>query len=137
MGRKRLADMTVVDTSALIAILFDEPERELFCGILERTGTALISTASVIEARMVARGRVGDTMVAFLDDLIDRFGIQFVPVTDEHVAIAHAAFVQYGKGNGHKAGLNFGDLFAYALAKSRDLPQIGRASCRERVCQYV
>jgi ribonuclease VapC len=61
-------------------------------------------------------------MVVILDELIDRYGIATVSVDGAQAAIAHEAFMAYGKGSGHPARLNFGDLFSYALAKSRDLP---------------
>jgi ribonuclease VapC len=71
---------------------------------------------------MVTRRMAGDPMVDLLHALIERAGIQIEPVTEAHSGIAHEAFVKYGKGNGHPAQLNFGDLFSYALAKARDVP---------------
>ena len=114
--------MIAVDTSALLAILFREPERDRLQTILEQAEGAVISTGTLIEARMVTRGRGGDAMVALLDDLIALAGIAIQPVTEDQAALAHAAFVQYGKGGGHPAQLNFGDLFSFALAKQRGLP---------------
>lgn len=61
-------------------------------------------------------------MVELLHALIAQAGIAVEPVTDDQTTIAHAAFLQYGKGNGHPAQLNFGDLFSYALAKVRRIP---------------
>jgi ribonuclease VapC len=114
--------MTVVDTSALLAILLGEPERDRFRAMLDEAPDAVLSIGSLIEARMVARGRGGDPMVEMLDILVEQAEIALVSVDAEQADIAHTAFVRYGKGNGHPAQLNFGDLFSYALAKSRGLP---------------
>ena len=114
--------MIVVDTSALIAMLLDEPERRSFADTIKKASHALISSATVIEARMVAFGKGGQERVMLLDGIIDSLGLQIAPLGIEEIEIAHAAFVTYGKGNGHPAQLNFGDLFSYALAKSRGVP---------------
>lgn len=114
--------MIAVDTSALLAILFREPERDQLQAILDQADSAMISTGTLIEARMVARGRAGDAMVALLDGLIAQAQITIHPVTQDQAELAHRAFVQYGKGGGHPAQLNFGDLFSYALAKARGIP---------------
>ena len=114
--------MIVVDTSALLAILLGEPERAQCQAALEAADEAVLSAGTLIEARIVARGKGGDPMVALLDALIEQAGIAIMPVNEEQAKIAHAGFIQYGKGNGHPAQLNFGDLFAYALAKSNNAP---------------
>lgn len=114
--------MIAVDTSALIAILFGEPERDRFRTLLDEAQGLCLSAGSLVEARMVSCGRAGQAMVEVLDALIDETGIVVEAVTWEQTAIAHAGFVQYGKGSGHPAQLNFGDLFAYALAKARGIP---------------
>jgi ribonuclease VapC len=112
----------VVDTSALVAIAFAEPEREVFVRIIEGSGKALISTVSVVEARMVVHGRRGHRAVVMLDDLIRLPVFDVAPPGSAETDAAYAAFVAYGKGSGHPAGLNFGDVFSYALAKVRGLP---------------
>ncbi len=114
--------MIVVDTSALVAIAFAEPEREVFVRIIEGSGKALISTVSVVEARMVIHGRRGHRAVVMLDDLIRLPVFDVAPPGSAETDAAYAAFVAYGKGSGHPAGLNFGDVFSYALAKVRGLP---------------
>ena len=114
--------MIVVDTSALVAIAFAEPEREVFVRIIEGSGKALISTVSVVEARMVVHGRRGHRAVVMLDDLIRLPVFDVAPPGSAETDAAYAAFVAYGKGSGHPAGLNFGDVFSYALAKVRSLP---------------
>ena len=114
--------MIVVDTSAIVAIVFGEPERERFIQIIRQAERALISTASVLETRMVVHGRRGQRAVVLVEDLL-RLPV-FMPVapTVADIETAYGAFVTYGKGGGHPAGLNFGDIFSYALAKSRSLP---------------
>lgn len=114
--------MIAVDTSALLAILFGEPEREQFQTILDNSDALTISAGTLIEARIVTRRRAGDDMVELLHGLIEQAQIKIEPVTDHHAIIAHEAFRKYGKGNGHPAQLNFGDLFSYALAKARNVP---------------
>ena len=114
--------MIVVDTSALIAMLLDEPERRRFADVIKQAPQAIVSSATIIEARMVAYGRGGASRVTVLDGIIASLGLQIVPLEIDVIELAHSAFVTYGKGNGHPAALNFGDLFSYALAKSRGLP---------------
>ncbi len=114
--------MIVVDTSALVAIAFAEPEREEFVGIIQRSERALISTVAVLETRMVVHGRRGQRAVVLLDDVLRLPPFELVPPGEAELNAAYAAFVAYGKGSGHPAGLNFGDLFSYALAKVRGLP---------------
>lgn len=114
--------MIVVDTSALVAIAFAEPEREAFVRAIEESGKALISSVSVVEARMVVHGRRGHRAVVMLDDLLRLPAFESVAPGPAEADAAYAAFVAYGKGSGHPAGLNFGDVFSYALAKVRGLP---------------
>lgn len=114
--------MIAVDSSVLGAIIFKEPERPALYRALLNQDNLLISSATVIEIRMVAYGRGGSDLVLELDDLIDSLGLKIIPLGIKEIEIAHAAFVTYGKGNGHPAQLNFGDLFSYALAKSRGVP---------------
>ncbi len=114
--------MIVVDTSAVVAIAFAEPERESFVRVIEEADKALMSTVSVVEARMVVHGRRGQRAVVLLDDLLRLPMFEMVPPGVAEMDAAYAAFVAYGKGSGHLAGLNFGDLFGYALAKVRGLP---------------
>jgi ribonuclease VapC len=114
--------MIVVDTSAMAAIAFAEPEREVFLQVILRSTKALISSVSVVEARMVIYGRRGHRAVVMLDDLLRLPMFEVVAPGPAETDAAYAAFVVYGKGSGHPAGLNFGDLFSYALAKVRGLP---------------
>lgn len=114
--------MIVIDTSALVAVVFGEPEREVFVGIIQQAPRVLISTPTVLETRMVVHGRRGERAVVLLDDLLRLPIFEPVPPGDAESKAAFAAFVAYGKGSGHPASLNFGDLFSYALAKVRGLP---------------
>lgn len=114
--------MIVVDTSAIVAIAFGEPERETFVHVLQRADRALISSVSVVEARMVVHGRRGQRAVVLVDDLLRLPMFDVVAPGPAEAEAAYAAFVAFGKGSGHAAGLNFGDVFSYALAKVRSLP---------------
>lgn len=114
--------MIVADTSAIVAIAFAEPERAAFVQALEGADRVLISTVSVVEARMVVHGRRGQRAVVLVDDLIRLPMFELVAPGPAEVDAAYAAFVAFGKGSGHAAGLNFGDVFSYALAKVRGLP---------------
>jgi ribonuclease VapC len=106
----------IVDTSALIAILFEEPEGHLFDVAILNTEDSRISSASYLEAAMVLLARRGADGVRALDLLILRSGIEIVSFTESHARLARFAFEHYGKGR-HPAKLNFGDCIAYALAK--------------------
>lgn len=114
--------MIAVDTSALMAIVLGEPEREAMIARLSAAERVWISAGTLIELRMVCFRKDAHALVAEVDALIEIFRIEVVPTGEEHADAAQAAFVRYGKGSGHPAQLNFGDLFAYALAKTRGLP---------------
>jgi ribonuclease VapC len=114
--------MIVVDTSAIVAIAFGEPERDAFVQAIERADKALISTVSAVEARMVVHGRRGQRAVALVDDLLRLPVFELVAPGAAEMDAAYSAFVVFGRGSGHPANLNFGDLFGYALAKARGLP---------------
>lgn len=114
--------MIVVDTSAIVAIAFGEPEREAFVQVVQQADKALISVVSVLEARMVVHGRRGERAVALVDDLMRLPVFDWVAPGAAEMNAAYSAFLAFGRGSGHPAGLNFGDLFSYALAKTRGLP---------------
>ena len=120
--------MIVADTSAIIAIVFAEPEREAFLKAIESAQRTLISSVSAVEARMVVHGRRGQRAVVLLDDLLRSPLFEVVPPGPAETDAAYAAFVIFGKGSGHAAGLNFGDIFSYALAKVRGLPLLYKGS---------
>jgi ribonuclease VapC len=112
----------VADTSAIVAIAFDEPERAAFQRAIESADRVLISTVSLLEAKMVVHGRRGERGVVILDDLLADPKFELVAPSERHAQAAYAAFIAFGRGSGHPAALNFGDLFSYALAKVRALP---------------
>ena len=114
--------MIVADTSAIVAIAFAEPEREAFVAALEREERTLVSSVTAVEARMVVHARRGQRAVVLVDDLLRLPFFEIVPPGAAEMDAAYAAFVAYGKGSGHPAALNFGDMFSYALAKTRGLP---------------
>ena len=114
--------MIVADTSAIVAIAFAEPERAAFVAALERAERTLVSSVTAVEARMVVHARRGQRAVVLVDDLLRLPFFEIVPPGAAEMDAAYAAFVAYGKGNGHPAALNFGDVFSYALAKTRGLP---------------
>lgn len=114
--------MIVADTSAILAIAFAEPEREAFVATLERAERTLVSSVTMVEARMVVHARRGQRAVVLVDDLLRLPFFEIVPPGAAEMDAAYAAFVAYGKGSGHPAALNFGDMFSYALAKTRGLP---------------
>lgn len=114
--------MIAVDTSALVAISLHEVERASFLKIILNSRQALISTVSVVEAKMVLFGRRGLRAVVMLDDFLGLRRFEITPPTVADMDAAYAAFLAYGKGSGHPAALNFGDVFTYALAKTRNLP---------------
>ena len=113
--------MIVVDTSAIVAILFQENGAPAAAKALADASSRYLSAANWVEAAIVVEARKGAEGSLEFDALIDGAGVEIVPVTDEVARAARAAWRRYGKGR-HPAGLNFGDCFAYGLAKVRELP---------------
>ena len=112
----------IVDTSAIIAILVGEPEREVFLEAILTDPVPKASAGTLLELGIVV-DRLADPIVTRrVDDLVETLGIEIVPVTAEHVTLGRAAYRDFGRGSGHRARLNFGDLFAYALARSTGEP---------------
>ena len=107
----------VIDTSAVLACLLDEPERVAFDKLIEADPIKLISVFGLVEASFVLLGRKGDGGVAELHAFLDRAEIERIAVNEHQAEVAVEAFHQFGKGR-HRAGLNIGDCFAYALAKT-------------------
>jgi ribonuclease VapC len=107
----------VIDSSALLAILQDEPERRALVEVIESADRRCLSVVNLVEASIVLETRRGPDAARLLDTLVDRAGIEVVGVDLEQGALARRAFARYGKGR-HSAGLNFGDCFAYALAQA-------------------
>ncbi len=106
----------VLDTSALVALLLDEPEAEACRGTLEEDESRLVSAATLLEASIVIEARKGEAGGRELDLLMHRADMTVVAVDAEQVAEARRAYRRFGRGR-HAAALNFGDLFSYALAR--------------------
>lgn len=110
----------VIDTSALLTILFQEAEAVRVAQALVGAHRRLISAATLLETSIVILARYGDEGVRDLDLLAAKLSWEVAPVTEHHAMIARRAYRQFGKGRGHRANLNYGDCFAYALAKATD-----------------
>lgn len=111
----------IIDTSAMIAILYKEPEAAAFVQIIHDADTSRISVASYVELSMVVESQLGAEGMRQADTFVRRASISIEPVTLEQGEVARQAFLDFGKGR-HKAGLNFGDCFSYALAKATGEP---------------
>ncbi|MGQ0735022.1 MAG: type II toxin-antitoxin system VapC family toxin [Acidobacteriota bacterium] len=111
----------VLDTSALLALLLDEPEAEGFRVAVEEDATRLVSAATVLETAIVIETRKGDAGGRELDLLLHKAEVEVVAVDADQVTEARRAYRRFGKGR-HPAGLNFGDVFAYALTRASGEP---------------
>ncbi|WP_158044759.1 type II toxin-antitoxin system VapC family toxin [Skermanella pratensis] len=111
----------VIDTSAILAVLLGEPEAARISEEIGLGTPRLLSAANLLEASMVIETRKGEAAGRELDLFLYRARIEIVPVDQEQAEIARIAWRKYGKGR-HPAGLNYGDCFAYALAKTRNAP---------------
>lgn len=110
-----------LDTSAIVAILLNEPEADRLFAAINGALFRRLSAASLVEAGIVIQARLGDPGERELDLLLRRTDVEIVSVTLEHTGLARAAFRRYGKGR-HPAGLNYGDCFSYALSKAFQEP---------------
>jgi ribonuclease VapC len=117
----------VIDTSALAAIFFYEPEREAFLGAIIAAEKPLISAAAVVETGIVLEGRRGEVLGREFDLFVIRASLQIVPVDADQAELARSAWRKYGKGR-HRAGLNMGDCFTYALCKSSGEPLLAKGT---------
>jgi ribonuclease VapC len=115
----------VIDTSALVAIFLGELERESFLDAILESGSRSVSAANVLETGIVLEAKRGEAAGREFDLFVVRAGLRVVPVDDEQVEVARSAWRSFGKGR-HPAGLNFGDCFAYALAKSSGEPLLAK-----------
>jgi ribonuclease VapC len=116
-----MAPLMVLDTSALLALLLDEPEAEGFRAAVEEETARLVSAATLLETALVIEARKGEPGGRELDLLIHKAEIVVVAVDAEQVSEARRAYRRFGKGR-HEAGLNVGDVFAYALARTSGEP---------------
>jgi ribonuclease VapC len=111
----------VIDSSAVVAILSDEPERARFIEAIDADEVRLMSAATFVEVSIVIEARYGPAGSKQLDRFLERAAVEIVPVDEEQARVARRAFTQFGKGR-HPAGLNFGDCFSYALAAALGEP---------------
>jgi ribonuclease VapC len=108
----------VIDSSALIAILEQEPDAPELLHRLAEAGVRRISAATLLETAIVLESKSGQPAGEQLDLFMARASVRIESVTAEHIRIARHAWRRYGKGRGHAASLNFGDCFSYALAQA-------------------
>jgi ribonuclease VapC len=111
----------VLDTSALVAILSDEPERTDVVRLVTEAADPVVSAATLLEASIVMQARTGPDGLEDLDRLLQAAGVRCVAVDATQALAARAAWARFGKGRS-PAGLNFGDCFSYALAMTLDRP---------------
>ena len=112
----------IVDSSALVAIVRREPEADVFTRIIGETTSPSMSVAGFLETAIVIDSHRDPVSSRELDRFCKDANMQFVPVDERQMQIARQAYRDFGKASGHPARLNFGDCFAYALAKALDEP---------------
>jgi ribonuclease VapC len=112
----------IIDSSALIAILRFEPETDLYMDAIRSDFAPSISAATFLEAATVIDGRRDPILSRRFEELLTEASISIAPFTAEQARIARDAYRDFGRGSGNPAQLNFGDCFAYALAKSTGEP---------------
>lgn len=118
----------IVDSSALLAILRDEPEAARCSQAIERAAQRRLSAANFLETAIVIDGSRDPVASRRFDELIREAALLIEPVTENQAQIAREAYRDFGKGSGHPARLNFGDCFAYALAKVTGEPLLFKGS---------
>lgn len=111
----------IIDTSAFLAVLFNEPDAESFEAKLAEAPGRAASTGTLLETAIVVETRLGGDGGRALDLLLYKSAVEIAPFDAEQLSIARSAFQRYGRGR-HRAALNFGDCFAYALARIRGEP---------------
>lgn len=117
--------MIVVDSSAVIAIFRQEHDADHIAHRIATDDDPVMSAANLVETSIVLRGLKdipAERAERWLDDFIEAAGIRIEPVTADQANAARAAHLQFGKGTGHRAALNYGDCFAYALARAMEAP---------------
>jgi len=112
----------IVDTSAILAILLGEPEREEYVRVIAESDAASMAAATFLEAAVVVDALGDPVKSRRLDALIQGLHIEIVDTTAEQARIARAAYRDFGKDSGHAAQLNYGDCFSYALAAATGEP---------------
>jgi ribonuclease VapC len=111
----------IIDTSAIIAVLFNEDDAEVYAQLITQSDSRRMSAATFVETAIVVETQTKTSGSRQLDAFLRRADIAIEPVTEEHAHLARQAFIDFGKGR-HAAGLNYGDCFSYALAKATGEP---------------
>ena len=111
----------IVDTSAVVAIIFQEPAHEELTQLLVQSNETGIGTPTLVECGIVLSARLGRDARGILSRFIEESDITIIPFTEAHFGTAVGAWIKYGKGR-HPASLNFGDCLTYAMAKLSDMP---------------
>lgn len=114
----------IIDTSAILAILKDEPEGKSLTNLLLASSQVSISAASYVQAAVLIDGMGDPVTSGRLGQLLAALGVTIVDLTADQAAIARAAYRDFGRGSGHRACLNVADCFSYALAKTTGEPLI-------------
>lgn len=141
----------IIDTSVLVAILRDEPDATAYLEAIRSALPRRISAGSYVELGIVIDGPGDPIASRQLDDFLARMSIVIEPVSEAQARIAREAYRDFGKGSGHRAGLNFGDCFTYGLAREfnepllfkgddfghTDIPFVGRPAERRRLSELL
>lgn len=112
----------IVDSSAVVAVIREEPDAATLTEAMIRAERLRMSAATYLETSIVIEARRDPVAVRVVDTILSRFGVEIEAFTAEHAQIARAAYRDFGKGSGHPARLNFGDCISYALAKASGEP---------------
>lgn len=112
----------ILDSSAIVAVLTQEPDAKVYADAIEATDSCKVSAATYLETAIVIDSKRVPLASRRFDDFFNRAATAIVPVDRTQVRIAREAYRDFGRGSGHPARLNFGDCFAYALAKALDEP---------------
>jgi len=112
----------ILDTSAIVAILQDEPEAAGFARAVEKNRPVRVSAANWLEAAVVVDGNRSPALSRSFNQFLHEAQVEIEPVTARQAEVAREAYRAFGRGSGHPAHLNFGDCFSYALAMDRDEP---------------
>jgi ribonuclease VapC len=118
----------IIDSSALIAILRAEPDAQVYASAIADASSRRVSAVNFVESAVVIDASRDPIATRRFDEFIREASISIEPVTEAQAQIAREAYRDFGKGSGHKARLNFGDCFAYALAKTMGEPLLFKGS---------
>ena len=114
--------MTIIDSSVLLAVLLKEADHEIYLDFIASTSDIRIAAPTYLETCMVANFRIGPTGVDEIQQLVEQMEIKVLEFSAATARVAVLAFKRYGKGQGHKAQLNFGDCMSYAMSKTELMP---------------